>query len=250
MTIILDNSPVATALLQIKYKSESADLMKALSDKHFLSYYFPIKRNNISLGLNLGNSSIPLGQAKLSAISDAKIDSYLFTTTDQLMKLSISNDTITIIDENKYIGWESFKMKCLDILKIIAPQMNTTEIIRTSIRYVNRIELPDFNVPSDYIRTIITSVSSEPDSIPYPLRQYNMRLLMDIPNSDIYSIVNHNISPLQNNAYIYTFDIDVLDRQCLVFDIITISSCMDKLREIKNNIFFSNLTTKTLDLCK
>lgn len=50
-------------------------------------------------------------------------------------------------------------------------------------------------------------------------------------------------------SYIYTFDIDVLDKQRLIFDLDTISDNLEKLREVKNEIFFKNITQKTIDLC-
>ena len=48
---------------------------------------------------------------------------------------------------------------------------------------------------------------------------------------------------------IYIFDIDVLDRNNIVFDIGTIDETLERLRDIKNNIFFGNLTNKILELC-
>ncbi len=72
---------------------------------------------------------------------------------------------------------------------------------------------------------------------------------MDIPETDIYSIVNQNVVNERANSFIYTFDIDVLDRQRLVFNQETLAENIETLREVKNEIFFGNITQKTLDLC-
>jgi uncharacterized protein (TIGR04255 family) len=64
----------------------------------------------------------------------------------------------------------------------------------------------------------------------------------------IYSIVNQNADHLADR-FIYIFDIDVLDRNNILFDVNSIGEILENLREIKNKIFFGNLTNKTLELC-
>ena len=46
-----------------------------------------------------------------------------------------------------------------------------------------------------------------------------------------------------------TLDIDVLDKQKLVFDIDTISDSLENLRSIRNKIFFDTIPDKTIELC-
>ena len=128
--------------------------------------------------------------------------------------------------------------------EIIIPLENA-EIQRTSIRFVNRFIFNEFDDPKSYFNALITSADGNSS---YPLRQYGFRMLMDIPDTDIYSIVNHNVENVQDKFF-YTFDIDVLDRQTLVFDIDTIRNSFEHLRSIKNTIFFDTLTEKTLQLC-
>lgn len=243
----LNNPPVAVALLQIKYNVGQFDLKSFLEFDLQLKKEFPIRKENLQVGIDLGKTSIPLGVSKVSATSNATLTGYIYASKDQKRKIELLSDGVTYIDETSYQGWDLFKKKALNVLTILSPLLQTIEIKRTSIRFVNRIPLLEFNKPTDYINIIISSVHS--DSQPYPLRQYGFRLTMDIPDSDIYSIVNHNIESVPENKYLYTLDIDVLDKQCLIFDLGTISDNIEKLREVKNTIFFDSLTEKTLDLC-
>jgi hypothetical protein len=41
----------------------------------------------------------------------------------------------------------------------------------------------------------------------------------------------------------------VLDMQHLLFEKETLAVNMEKLRDVKNEIFFNNITQKTIDLC-
>lgn len=51
------------------------------------------------------------------------------------------------------------------------------------------------------------------------------------------------------NKYIYTLDIDVLDKQKLIYNIATIGESLENLRQIKNKVFFDAITDKTIQLC-
>lgn len=243
----LNKPPVVVALFQIKYNSVNMKLSDFLKYDNQLKHNFPIRRDNIQVGIDLGGSSIPLGVSKLSATSDAKIGSYVYLSVDQKVKLEILDNTITYIDERPYQGWVNFKESSLKPLMILSDILNNLEITRTSIRFINRFTLDNFDNPADYFKTLISS--SEDNVLPYPLRQYGFRLLMDIPDSDIYSIVNQNVENVRANSYIYTFDIDVLDMQHLLFEKETLAVNMEKLRDVKNEIFFNNITQKTIDLC-
>jgi uncharacterized protein (TIGR04255 family) len=243
---ILNNPPIAVALFQLKYSIRDRKLSDFLAYDALLRHHFPIRKDNIQVGINL-DGSIPLGMSKITGTTDAKIGTYIYLSTDQKSKLEISEDTVTFIDEHPYQGWEYFKETTKFYLSIISDVLNNCEVIRTSIRFINRFTFDNFDNPQEYFKTLISG--TEDSQLPYPLRQYGFRLFMDVPDTDTYSIVNQNIENARTNTYIYTFDIDVLDRQHLVFDINTVSENMENLRNIKNEIFFSNVTQKTLDLC-
>jgi len=243
----LKNPPVVVALFQLKFTSTKIQLSDFLKYDTQLKHRFPIRKDNIHVGIDLEKTSIPLGVSKISGTSDAQIKSYIYLSVDQKVKLEISNNTITYIDESPYIGWDHFKISALDSISILQELLNKVEISRTSIRFINRFSFESFDNPQEFFNTLISS--SNENQLAFPLRQYGFRLIMDIPGTDIFSIVNQNVENIRTNSFIYLFDIDVLDRQQLFFDINTISKSLENLRDVKNEIFFTNLTQKTLDLC-
>ena len=243
----LKNPPVVVALFQLKFNSAGVKLSDFLKYDTILKHNYPIRKDNIQVGIDLGGTSIPLGVSKITGTSDAKIGSYLYCTVDQKIKLEISEGTVTYIDERPYQGWGNFKDSTLKAISSLADILNNTEVSRTSIRFINRFSFDNFDNPQDYFKTLISS--SEDNQLPYPIRQYGFRLIMDIPETDIYSIVNQNVVNERANSFIYTFDIDVLDRQQLIFNKETLAENIESLREVKNDIFFGNVTQKTLDLC-
>ncbi|MBK5247293.1 MAG: TIGR04255 family protein [Peptostreptococcaceae bacterium] len=243
----LNNPPVVVALFQLKYNPGGIKLKDFLKYDTQLKHNFPIRKDNIQVGIDLGGTSIAMGISKFTGTSDAKIGSYVYLSVDQKIKLEISENTITYIDERPYQGWDNFKESTMQSLSALTDILSNIEIVRTSIRFINRFSFPNFDNPQDYFRTLISS--SEDNQLPFALRQYGFRLLLDVPDSDIYSIVNQNVENASANSFIYTFDIDVLDIQHLIFDKKTLAENMETLRAVKNEIFFGNVTQKTLDLC-
>ena len=71
---------------------------------------------------------------------------------------------------------------------------------------------------------------------------------MDVPNTDVYTIVNHNVESI-TSKYVYTLDIDVLNRQKLIFDVNSIGESLENLRLIKNKVFFDTITEETIKVC-
>lgn len=241
----LKNPPVVIALVQLKFSKQNFKIDEVLQFNERIMRYFPIRQNNIQVGLNLGKTTIPLGESKVSGVSNAEVNSYIYLTKDQKTKLGISTDTITYIDENKYNGWENFKKNVLQMLNILSPILIGADIHRISIRFVNRFTFDEFLNPSKYFTALITSPRGE---TLYPLHQYGFRLIMDVPNTDIYTIVNHNVENIASK-YVYTLDIDVLDHQKLIFDMNTIGESLENLRSIKNNVFFNTITDDTINIC-
>ncbi|MBR1933103.1 MAG: TIGR04255 family protein [Prevotella sp.] len=243
----LANPPVVTAIFQLKFDSDSIRLDDYLKFDTVLKREFPKRSENIESSLSLAPSTrIPLGKAQVSGVTDTRRTGYVYFTTDQKEKLTLAETEITYTKESPYTGWDSFKDFVLKILQTLSTVLEGVTIQRTSIRFINQFNLKEFDDPTEYFNTQITSSASE-NSMPYPLLKYGFRMTFDIAEG-IYSIVNQNADHL-TDKYIYIFDIDVLDRNNILFDVNSIDETLENLRVIKNNIFFGNLTNKTLELC-
>lgn len=239
----LKNPPVKIALFQLKH---SAVDMKVYNETDaLLKHKFTIRKDNIEVGLNLDNTNIPLGKSRLNGTSDAKIKSYIYLTPDQKERVEILEDTLTYVTELPYEGWDNFVEQVSSVLSIMSNVLVNVEITRTSIRFVNRFLLDEFETPADYFTTVI----SKKGETLFPLSQYGFRLQYEVPQTNIYAIVNQSVENEISNKYTYLLDIDVLDKQSLYYEKETVLSSLSNLREIKNKIFFDSITEKTESLC-
>ncbi|HCF38116.1 MAG TPA: hypothetical protein DER56_03435 [Thermosipho africanus] len=243
----LNNPPVVAAIFQLKYVAKELSINSFLTLDSQIKNNLPHRSDNIHVGIDLGNSSIPLGVSSIHAKSDAKINSYVYSSEDKKTKLEITENSVTFIDESPYIGWSHFKESATKFFNILSEILNKTKIVRTSIRFINRFSFEKFDSPEEYFNTLISSTND--GELPYPVQQYGFKIIMVVPNSNIHSIVNQNVEVVPPSPFNYTFDIDVLDKDEYPFNIVIITEKSESLREIKNKIFFENITQKTIDLC-
>ncbi len=243
----LEHPPVVVAIFQIKFDESNVAIEDFLRFDANLRRFLPERHNTIAASISLKNNTpIPLGKAPINGYSDVKVAGYLYFSKDQKEKLEISTDGITYTSEAAYAGWENFKETVLKYIELFKPILETVAINRTSIRFVNQFEMVEFNDPAEYFNTVISSTDKE-NHLPYPLLKYGFRMTVDVKEG-VYSIINQYIDK-KTDKYIYIFDIDVLNRNNLLYTSESLGDVLEDLRDIKNTIFFSNITDKTIALC-
>lgn len=242
---LLKNPPVVTAIFQILYDNEGVKLEDFLRfDKNIRDLGFSHRTDNIEANLNVDKLDLPLGTSRISATTNTKLANYIYFSNNGKFKLTIGLNNITLVDETDYLGWDNYKTQALEILKVLSAVLIGKTIQRVSIRFINQFLFDDFMNPMDYFKTTISAAEG---AVPFPVAKYAFRTNLKV-SDDTHSIVNHLLDKA-SEKYIYIFDIDVLCRKKMLFDIPAIESKMEELREAKNMIFFNNVTDKLITLC-
>lgn len=241
----LTKPPVVTAIFQLKFDVGTVKVDDYLKFDIVLKRIFPKRSENIESSLSLSPATkITLGMAQVSGVTNTRRTGYLYFTTDQKEKLSLSETDITYTSEKPYEGWDVFKDKVLVILRTLSSMFDGLTVRRTSIRFINQFKFDEFSDPTVYFNS---QIASSGGGMLFPLMKYGFRLTYDIEEG-VYSIVNQSAEHLPDK-YVYMFDIDVLNRNNLLFELNTIDDKLEELRDIKNRIFFGNVTDKTLETC-
>ena len=243
---LLAHPPIVVAICQIKFSPGTVPLETFLGYDAQIKHRYPIRVGNVNAEIGVP-SELRLGENQFTGMSRAKINSYDYRTKEQDLKFVVSEESLVLTDEQPYESWEHFKEKISYILGVYSEVLEGKNIERVSIRFINRFVFDTFENPADYFNILISTSGGH--GFDYDVMKYGFRLTMSIPNTDIVSIVNHNLEPSPSQKYVYTLDIDVLDHAQLVFHRETIESQLDKLSKILTGIFFNNITKKTQELC-
>lgn len=249
--INLNNPPVLLAIFQIRYHSTNKF---PITEYHNLESASQIrkeypKRNDNYNSEILGIEGTPVvGVSTLKAKANTHINCITYFTADQKRKFIVCEDSLTYTDENSYTGWDCFKQNILKSLNFLSAKFNEIQIDRISIRFINKFDIPDINNLSEYFNITLSTLRDV--NLQYPINKYSFKYLSQIPDTDIHAIINQAVESNEYNSGFYIFDIDVLSSVNLLCDLGIIATEMEKLRDIKNNIFFENITKKTIELCR
>lgn len=241
---MLSKPPVVVALFQLKFLRGEIDLARVDQIDAAIRVLYPSRMNNVAANIDLPSTPYPLGVSKFSGIT--QLDSITYFTQDQTRKVNITKHDVTYSLEGQYPGWEVFKQDALQILDVLSDLLSQHVITRTSIRFINRFEMEKFEDPEEYFKTMISATKE--DVLPYPVSKFGFMVNLNVSDNE-YAIINQNLDKV-NDKYVYLFDIDVLNRRNLLFERTEIGNVMESLREVKNQVFFGNVTEKTLDLCR
>ena len=241
----LNNPPVVAAVFQIKYEKGSIKLDDFLKYDQIIRKSLKLRTDTLQSTLTVPKSTtLGVGKVDVKGIQETRNTGFTYFSSNQKKKLTITEEDITFVSEEEYNGWDAFKADFLRYIETFTPSLESVTIQRTSIRFVNQFTLSSFDDPSEYFNTVISSNTE--DSIPYPLIKYGYSLTLDVAEG-VYSIINHNVNNV-TDKFVCIFDIDVLDKNNLIFDLPSINEVLERLRTIKNKIFFNNITDKTLNL--
>lgn len=241
---LLVKSPVKMSLFQLKFEADIAlaDFLKC--DKEIRTI-LPNRSDVIEANINVPRTNISLGTSKIVGTSKAKMANYTYFDVAQKKKFIIAEGTLTYLVEDEYKSWANFEKEVFMLLQKCEPVLNKCIVNRLSIRFINQFVFDNFDDPTEYFKTLISS--DDNGAIPYPLVKYGFKLTLDI-KENTYAIVNQNLDRA-HDKYVYIFDIDVLNKTDLMFANATIIPAIRELRNIKNDIFFNNITDKLIALC-
>jgi uncharacterized protein (TIGR04255 family) len=244
----LTKPPIIMALFQMLFDNDAISLSDYQQFDTQLCEILPNKANSLQSQVNIPGTTA-IGISKVDA--NTKLVGYTYFSEDNKVKLGLQPNGITLTDERiPYQGWDNCISKVQQYLDILTPLLNNHVVSRISVRFINRFNftLEEFDNPNNFFNTIIAVQNETSD---FPVNAFGFRIVNQIPtdiNDDIYSIVNHNAQKTLNNV-LYFFDIDVLERVNFNYNQSIILEKLAGLREIKNKLFFDNITEKTLLLC-
>jgi len=240
---IFGNAPITEALLDIRVVlPENTRLEQLLPFQERVKEWYPNKRDR-----KLWKSRFHLkeeGPEISGAVGGA--DGFFLSSLDGKNIVQCRLDGFTFNRLKPYDKWETMRDEASrlwhDYVSIALP----TRITRVALRYINRIEIPlPMNDFKDYS---LTGPEIAP-GLPQGLAGFFLQLRIPIAETSTQVIVTETIEPITESKRLpFILDIDVFREAAYQVHEPAAWDVLEKLHELKNEVFFKSITPKAREL--
>lgn len=236
------HAPITEAVLELKTKNPPETTLETLSSIYEdIHDTYPTKTSRVSF-----KAGFKIEEGKSPIVFEPTGDpiGYSFTSSNGKQIIQALTHGFVFSRLNPYDGWETFRDEAYKLWNCYKQRANPKSITRIGLRYINRIQIPlpitDFK---DYILTF-------PDISPginQSLSNFFMRL--EIPQElPTMAVIMQTMEPITSDKKLpLIFDIDVFRETTIKIDD-EVWKDFEKLRDIKNDIFFKSLTENCKEL--
>jgi uncharacterized protein (TIGR04255 family) len=238
---VFRNAPITEAVLEVVVLPSKETKLDSL-----MSFHGPIKDRfpKVEQGKEVrGGFKVGVGS---SSFVEEKPIGFIFRSHQENKVIQARLNGFAFSKLKPYDNWESFRSEAKDLWIAYSDIAKPQKILRISMRYINRIEIP---VPlRDFAEYILTYLQIAP-SLPQAISQFFIRF--EVPNPEIpaVAVIIQTIENVTDkNRLPLIFDIDVLRENEYPVDSLEVWTDFEKLHDFKNEIFFSSITEKTKEL--
>ena len=144
-----------------------------------------------------------------------------------------------------YTSWDEVFAEALRLWRIYVQAARPLDLARMAVRYVNRLQLPS---PAD-----LSKYLEVPPTLPPPLshrmQEYLTRFVIVDRDRDASAVIIQALERSLDSAVMsLLFDIDAFRDDALAPDDSSIPDVFQRLRDLKNEIFFATLTESTVEM--
>jgi uncharacterized protein (TIGR04255 family) len=123
--------------------------------------------------------------------------------------------------------------------------VNPVAIVRTAFRYINYLELPYH--PGDSFRRFLAAPPEMPNGAPQQISDFLTRLVTH-EDPDVAVVTQKLDAAPTGGLTPITIDIDVFFPGAVAAEEKSIAEVLQRLRELKNRLFFALLTDEAVEL--
>lgn len=239
----LNNAPIKEALIDIQTvlpKGIEANTLD-ISDDAFLKRY----PNKEALYKGAFGIRMEGGQAVGTSIEQGQIG-YKYTSEDGKQIVQFRTDGFTYSQLEPYDKWETLRDEAFNLWELYT-QLTGPDIRRIAVRYINLLKIP---LPIGDIKKYLAAPPETPADLGLSVNSFLTRIVMADPESGATAILTQALEAFEEANAPIVLDIDVFLNNQYDHSDPEIWADLDKLRKLKNIIFFESITEDTEGLCQ
>ncbi len=233
----LKHAPITEALIDIRIKpieDAGEEVIQKLNDAEIDGY--PEKQEMRIQGIGI---EFPVIETK----TQNTYNGHRFISPDNKEVFQARMNGFTFSRLEPYLDWENLISSAKKLWASYLELLGDVQIIRIAVRYINRIDVPEGTSLDDYF----VALPSIPEKLPDGLISFLSRAAVPFDEENATALITQSMSEVKKDVATIIFDIDVFR----VGDYSNTSEDlwvdMEKLRHIKNLVFFESLTAKAID---
>lgn len=240
-------APITEALIDIQVVlPEETTLEKLASFHELVKDSFPLKEERIIITGSFKASPGNLPTPDIS--SESRIDGYRFRSPETNKIVQARLDGFTFNKLKPYENWDVFSAEARKLWNMYSELAKPIKVKRIALRYINRIEIP---LPIKDFKEYILNAPEISPKLPQLLDHFFMRVAIPYHEIEATAVITETIDKQVTSQYLpIIFDIDVFKEHLYKIDDVDIWQDFEKLRKLKNDIFFNSLTDIAKEMFK
>jgi uncharacterized protein (TIGR04255 family) len=142
----------------------------------------------------------------------------------------------------EYTEWADIKAAAHSVWELYREHSGDRDVARVAVRYINVLDLP----PWTELNTYLTAAPQVPEGLPQTLTYFLERVVVPF-DEGIFAIIIQTMEQVAQPATRVILDIDVYAARVFGAASPDLWFFLDRLREVKNAVFFSSVTERTLE---
>ena len=241
----LSAAPIKEALIDIKVAlPEKVNTERLKSGYSQVSDRYPTIDTLHKGELRIQLDGSPHGDMTVDTANSTTFAGYRCISADDLNTVQFRVDGFTFSRLESYDSWDELKREAVRLWKIYSNSVSPSLVARIATRYINQLKLPRNSNINEYL----AAPPVIPDGLDLELSRFLTQIAIKMPSIGAQGIVTQGWNGRNDNNMTVLLDIDVYIEKQFDPQNGEIWKSFDRLRELKNDIFFHSITEKTAKL--
>jgi uncharacterized protein (TIGR04255 family) len=229
----LAHAPLREAIIDIRF-AHPLDVAFAENLKDFSIPGFVRKNEIRQFEVNITGTEIPARSDELMG--------WRYESEDGARIVQVRRDGLGYSIIREYTEWLDIKTSTQRVWEAFRNRTEESSVSRVAVRYINVLDLP----PWSELNIYLTAAPQVPHGLPQALTHFLERIVVPFEDG-IFAIIIQTMEQVAQPATRVILDIDVYAERTFGSNSLDLWPFLDRLREIKNAVFFSSVTEQTLE---
>lgn len=165
-------------------------------------------------------------------------------SSDEKRVVQLRADGLTFSWLKPYPGWKELRAAALEIWTLYSEHVRAEAVVRTAVRYINHIPV---TLPIEDTRELFPASPDLPEEWPQAMTGFLTRVgVVDVDTGDQAIVTQTAERGAEAAAITFLLDIDCYNTTSFT-DSADIWETLDRLRVLKNRIFFSSISDQLME---